>query len=205
MRGQYRKHHPDWQILISHAPGPDPWVKADPVNAAIEATDAEFVLVADADVWCDGLAEALQALKDGARWAVPHTEVRRLDEEGSIAFMDGAKWVNLGVDRAPYIGVRGGGLVMARREVFQHVPMDPRYVGWGAEDMSLGLALNCLFGPCWRGKSVLIHLWHPPQERAHHKYGNPQSHQLYQRYHAARRDPDMMASLLAEIHPLRNR
>lgn len=179
-------------------------MKADPVNAAVEATSAEYVLIADADVWCDGLSEALQALRDGAEWAVPHTEVRRLDEDGSEAYMAGAMWQKQGVDRVPYIGIPGGGLVMARRETFLAVPMDPRFIGWGGEDMSLGIALQCLVGGRWRGKATLIHLWHPPAPRMTHKHGNAEGKALHARYLAARRDPDLMAELMEEIHVYRN-
>lgn len=202
IRDKYRAQHPDWKIV--RVLGPDPWVKAEPVNAAAEMIGSEIVVVADADVWCEELSLAVEAVKDGAPWATPHRPVRRLTEESTLKYMAGTPWQRLPLARRPYAGVPGGGLVVTTRDALQNVPMDPRYVGWGQEDQSWGLALHCLLGPRWMGKGTLIHLWHPPLPRMDHRYGNPAGKALYDRYLAARRDPDQMALLLEEVYVYRS-
>ena len=42
---------------------------------------------------------------------------------------------------------------------------DPRFVGWGGEDTSLGAALTTLVGPPARLEASVWHLWHPGPNR----------------------------------------
>lgn len=154
----------------------------------IRSSDAEIVVVADADVWTDGLSAAVTAVKDGAPWAMPHTEVHRLSKDGR------------GLAQEPYRGALGGGIVVAPRQTLLDIPLDPRFVGWGQEDHSWGLALTTLAGIPWRGEATLTHFWHPPQERITRKYGSVESKALYLRYvTAARTDPRAMRDLIEEI------
>lgn len=201
VREQYRTHHPDWQIIL--APGPKPWCKAEAVGPAIDATDAEVVVVADADCWSEGIGKAVTALSD-APWAVPHTTVYRLSEEGTADLLRGGTWKSQPLDQRPYRGVAAGGIVVAARETFQAIPLDPRFIGWGQEDISHSIALYCLLGRPWRGEAPLIHLWHPPQPRMNRKVGSREGWALYRRYLAAKRDPNLMAQLLKEAHVHRN-
>lgn len=68
----------------------------------------------------------------------------------------------------------------------------------GQEDSSWAIGLETLVGPAWRGKAPLIHLWHPPQERWNRRHGSRESRDLYRRYQAARRDPNLMRALIQE-------
>lgn len=92
----------------------------------------------------------------------------------------------------------GGGMIVARRETLLEVPLDSRYVGWGQEDESHALALNCLAGMPWRGDAHLIHLWHPPAKRQTRRKGSRRSWELFKRYRAAASDPVAMRALLKE-------
>jgi hypothetical protein len=179
--------------------GGDPWIKADAVLPALLESAAEIVIVADADVWCDGLPAAVEAIEDGAPWAVPHATVHRLDEEGSRRYMAGESFEGLPLDRRPYRGVMGGGYVVAPRETLLEVPLDPRFVGWGQEDLSWALALTTLAGGRWRGRAPLVHLWHPPQQRLSMKIGSKAGRALWKRYQAAANDPAAMRDLIGEI------
>jgi hypothetical protein len=84
----------------------------------VERSSADVIVLADADVWTDGIPAAVKAVEDGAAWAVPHQLVRRLDENGGEA-------------ERPYVGIEGGGVVVAPREVILSCPLDVRFVGWG--------------------------------------------------------------------------
>lgn len=98
---------------------------------AIESSDAEVIVVADADVLCDGLPAAVSAVQGGAPWARPHNSVHRLSETGTDALLAEDSWQEHPLEQRPYAGLDGGGIVVARKEVIQAIPLDPRFVGWG--------------------------------------------------------------------------
>jgi hypothetical protein len=196
VRARYAEHHPDWELI--EAPGPDPWCKAAAVIPAIERTTADVVVVADADVWCDELAAAVDAVHAGEAWAIPHLLVHRLSAAGTAAVVAGAGWRGQDLAEPRYAGLRGGGIVVGHRDLLLSVPLDRRFVGWGQEDESWALALECLLGPPWRGNAPLLHLWHSPQPRMNRRYGSTKSRQLRRRYGRAGLDPSMMRALIEE-------
>lgn len=183
-----------------------PWVKAELVNRGIEQARSEVVVVADADVWAEGLRAAIEWVQERGAWAIPHRGVYRLTEAGTAAYrgnqgaMDAAE---MGLEQDPYLGYEGGGIVVARRELLLEIPMDPRFVGWGGEDFAWGTALRTLAGPPLRVKYPLIHLYHPPQERMNRKHGSPAGRRLARRYDAAKNDPDRMRALIEEVRDVR--
>lgn len=199
IRERYASAHPDWDLVEASAPD-GPWCKGAAVAPVIEASDAEVVVVADADAWCEGLERAVYAVVCGlAAWGMPHRKVHRLDEDATAAVFAGEPWEEQSsFTQRPYEGVWGGGIVVGRRDVFLDVPLDPRYVLWGQEDTSWAVALQCLHGPGWRGDAPLLHLFHPPQDRETRQRGSKESWALFQRYRKARRDPQAMRELLEE-------
>lgn len=189
---------PRYGCPVTEALGGEPWVKAEAVNPAVEASSADIVVVADADVWVDELDEAVERVRAGAPWATPHGRVFRLSERGTANYMAGEPWDQQELDQRPYKGLAGGGVIVAHREVLSSVPMDPRFVGWGGEDESWGRALSCLVGPPWRGQGHLVHLWHPPQARESRRFGSQDGWRLTRRYMTARHDPRQMGTLIEE-------
>jgi hypothetical protein len=129
---------------------------------------------------------------------MPHSAVHRLTESSTTRYMAGASHEGLALTQRAYKGWEGGGYVVARRETLLDVPLDPRFVGWGAEDESWALALRTLKGPPWRGKEPLIHLFHPPQERMSRRWGSVESKALHRRYLNARNDEQAMRRLIEE-------
>lgn len=127
----YRERHPGWSVITGRCTGEGPWSKGLAVLDGLAQTNANVVIVADADVWCDGLADAVTAVQAGASWAVPHTSVHRLNPEATAAVLRGADWNNQPLDQRPYRGIFGGGYVVAHRGVIHSIPPDPRYTGWG--------------------------------------------------------------------------
>lgn len=181
------------------APGGEPWSKGEAVMPAIAASKAEIVVVCDADVLPNGLEEAVRAVRNGSAWARPHSSVVRLSREGTGAYMAGEPWNSHPLDRKPYPGLDGGGVVVAPRKTLLEIPMDPRFTGWGNEDWAWGFALTTFLRKPWRGIHPLIHLWHPSEPRdVNRKDGSPENQALWQRYHDARSNPDRMRQLLEE-------
>jgi hypothetical protein len=198
---RYERERPDWRVTVAETQG-QPWVKALAAMPAVERSDAEIVVLSDSDVWCDRIADAVAAVADGALWAIPHSAVHRLSEQGTAAVLAGEPWKGQPLAERPYRGLEGGGIVVARRETLLDCPMDARFTGWGREDSALGMALFTLHGPPWRSSSPLVHLFHPPQRRVGRKRGNPQTEALFRRYIHARRDKAAMRALLDEIAAL---
>jgi hypothetical protein len=188
-------------------PGVDHWVKALAVRNAIGDSDAEILVVADADVWSDGVPEAIARVQAGAPWAIPHKLLYRLSPASTakvLAGTDPQPGIELDPDeptarRNEGYGARpGGGIVVLRRDVYDDCPLDPRFVGWGHEDEAWALALNRLHGGPCRLAAPMWHLWHPPQPRLTRGHGSEASAALYRRYDRARNDPDAMRALIDE-------
>jgi hypothetical protein len=200
-----------------------PWCKANAVSSGVtvargldavgddvlvDVSGDDVLVVHDADCWSDGLAEAIDAVATGrAQWAIPHSDVHRLTPEATAEVLAG-KDPDVGMPLVPhhegghcrpYRGVPGGGIVVLARDAYEHVPLDPRFLGWGGEDEAWGLALNALLGEPWRGDAPLWHLWHPPQSRLNRHVGSDTSHALLTRYQYAAKDgPEAMRALVDE-------
>lgn len=183
-----------------------PWCKAAAVADGLTRTTADVVIVSDADVWCDGITDAV-AQVDAHGWAVPHRLVHRLSADSTAAVLAGSDWHGLPLsrdnarDRRPYEGYRAGGIVVLRRDVIDTVPLDRKFVGWGGEDEAWSMALTLLIGEPWQGDADLVHLWHPPQQRMTRTRGSRDSQGLLAAYRRARRSPEEMRALVEEGRP----
>jgi hypothetical protein len=155
--------------------------------------------VCDADVWCDGLDEAFAAVRDGAAWAVPHGKVHRLTPQATEAVYESGLLAGE-LEQRPYLGHAGGGIVVLSRELWEQVPIDPRFVGWGREDDAWAKALTTLAGKPWRADHPLWHLWHPPQDRPSRTRGSRPTERLWQQYRTA--DRQRIETLIAEARKL---
>jgi hypothetical protein len=199
LKARYEARFPRWEVICGEG-NPGAWCKAEAVMPALRNAPSDVVVIADSDCWSDGLESAVRAVTVGAaEWAMPHKTVYRLTELATHQFIGGESGLGVEVERRPYEGVWGGGIVVAHRDTFLSVPLDPRFKGPGQEDESWGLALWTLAGPGWRGKEPLTHLWHPPLPRLSPRRGSVASWELYRRYALANRKPDEMRALLAEF------
>jgi hypothetical protein len=187
-----------------------PWRKAEAVRRALTGSNADVLVVADGDVWCDGIGEAIALAADGTPWVIPHRRVHRLTREATRDVLGGVEpnvempVCHSEVITVPYTGVPGGGIVVVRREVYERCPLDPRFAGWGQEDEAWGQALTALYGRPAPLDYPLWHLWHPPQPLAGKPKDKPDpSMVLYGRYEKARKQArrdggESMRALLAE-------
>jgi hypothetical protein len=188
----YSRSHP-WEVLIGQCVGP--WSKADAVADALRRTDADTLVIADADLWVspESLTEAVEQAQTHS-CGIPHEAVHRLDQPATLAHYAG-HWLPA-YDRKPYVGIPGGGVVAVRREVYEDCPLDPRFTGWGGEDVSWGLALWTLHGRWWRGDADLWHLYHPTARVG--RVGGRESEQLATAYSRAFNKPDRMRAIVEE-------
>lgn len=171
-----------------------PWIKALAVQDAIDQTDDDVLVVADADVWCDGLPEAIDRITSRPV-VIPHGKVLRLTQRGTMQYMAGERWPEVAEEHR---GMAGGGIVILTRDTWDRVPLDPRFAGWGQEDSSWATALTAITGKLCRFSHPLIHLWHPPQPRLNRATGTAENRALEARYLDCERDPVRMQALLDE-------
>lgn len=203
MLRRYASAHPSWEVVVASDELDGGWSKGLAVARATCRAAGDILVVSDGDVWCDDLGPAVAAVTAGVAWAMPHDPVRRLDQEATIRVLAGADpdW-DMALERPQYHGVRGGGLVVVPRAAMAEAPMDPRFRGWGGEDIAWGDALRAVVGQPWRGQgqAVLWHLWHPPETRMSPYVGSLESKELGLRYRRARRRPLEAGVLVAEAH-----
>lgn len=192
-----------WPVTLCIPTPPDTeWCKAAAVANGLATTDADILVIADADVWCAETREAIAAVEAGATWAVPHIGISRATEAATGAVLAGSHPDQLppeALEEPSYRAHLGGGIVVIRRDAYERVPLDPRFIGWGREDDSWGLALKTILGRPAHFRGRLWHLWHPPQERPSRAHGSAANEALYQRYRAANHDPARMAALIEEV------
>ena len=179
------------------ATGDLPFNKARTFMPAVKRSSAEIIVMHDADVWTPGLERAVHIVSNGAAWAIPHWFVHRLSREATIKFVGGGGEGG-DLSRPPYVGMAGGGILVARRDTMLDIPMDPRFESWGQEDESWAMALWCLLGAPWRGEAPLVHLWHPLEPRHGQRMGTQAGWNLRNRYAQVRYDLPGMKDLLAE-------
>lgn len=197
-----------YEVIEGTCPEDGPWNKGIAVGDGIERASHDLIVVADADVWCDGVPAAVNAVNEGkAQWAIPHHLVKRLTPPATDEVLATGDWPRVRTsftyaDR-PYIGHPGGGVVVLTRATWETAPLDPRFAGWGQEDNSWALALRLLCGREWRGVEDLWHLWHAPQSRMNRTTGSSAGASLYRRYWAARNSVRTMTALIAETRPAR--
>lgn len=203
--GWWREHFPRWDMITATC-GDGPWCKATAVANAAASTQAPILVVADADVICEQVGVAVRAVDAGAVWAIPHRPVYRLSEEATAAVHAGAPFPDAAMPPRRtldtvadfHTGAAGGGMVVLARSTWERVPMDPRFLGWGQEDLAWGRALAVMAGIPWRAGAPLWHLWHPPAPRESRTVGSAENVALYQRYRRAH-SVEAMRALLAEI------
>jgi hypothetical protein len=202
----WARTHPDWQVVVGTCQGP--WVKAYAIADALTRATGDVLVLADADVICDGVGEAVRQVAHGtAPWAIPHHEVRRLSRRATEVVLAGTSPSPSmgGLDQRPYRGVEGGGMVVLPRGDYEQVPLDPRFQGWGQEDSAGGVAWRTLLGKPWRGQGTLWHLWHPPAPRLNRHVGSQDGWALYVRYeYAAKSGPGAVRRLISEFEPIRS-
>lgn len=164
------------------------WRKAVAVDDAYLQSTGDVLVVADADVWCDDIDQAVADVAAGRICSVPHTMVRRLTDQATADVLNGAPLTNaLPLEERPYIGRVGGGILVLQRHVWELAPIDVRFAGWGQEDEAWCIALAKTWGMPQRHEAHLWHLWHPPQPRRNRAIGSAASFDLFAAYADKRR------------------
>lgn len=204
VRDWYREHHPDFEVRIGELTGRT-WRKGDAVQEALEASRGWTLVIADGDVVVEPslLEEAVELVRDGVPWVVPHELVHRLDEATTRRVLEDGpadcSFEDRELIRNPYKGFPGGGLLVVDRSDYEAsggIPAD--FQGWGAEDEALATILDSLVGPHIRLGGDLFHLYHDPGRRTRHP-AYQRNRRLFRILNRLAPDPDALYEALIAI------
>lgn len=162
-----------------------------------EIPDHGGLIVADADAlvaetW---IRRAMALVEAGAAWVQPHSIVVRMTPRATTRVLHGA-WPNR---EAPSMMAPpgGGAIVLSRWAWNRSGGIDPRFHGWGGDDISWARALDALAGPGVRLGGTLFHLWHRPSRRRAGNRGSLENEAIAAQYLEARDDEAAMRSVIA--------
>ena len=233
-----RDHLPEAEIIIGRDKSserrcwrkhPRPFSKARAVNNAFKRTHGDIIVILDADAYIDTkvleqVAARLRAQRSigNRRWFVPFTHLYRLTKDFTDQILrsdPSDPLVPLSPPRPSTIestegsgplNIFGAMCIVLPREAFDAVGgMDPRFIGWGGEDLAFAQALDTIWGPMQTTANDIYHLWHPritaPGDgpdwtvKMWAGQGGPGANNwLSAQYQRAYRDPNEMARILRD-------
>jgi hypothetical protein len=202
VRAWWEQAHPQWPVTLGTYQQPlGLWRKGAAVSRGGPWRDHMVMVVADADVICPQVADAVAAVRKAGGWAVPHHRVAWLSKAATAEALHSSRLPAIPTGRqmrreiaTVEPAVLGGGVVVTTGRLLREVPIDPRFAGAADEDRAWALALCRLAGLPWQGTGMLRHLWHPrPPEVS----GSLERATLHDRYQTAI-TPDLMRSLALE-------
>jgi hypothetical protein len=227
---QYWEHAlPEAEIVLGDAPG-EPFSKTCAVNSAFRQSTGDVLVMIDADCYVDAaviLHCAAEIRKGRERtprepvWFVPYKHLFRLtrvstlyliasDPDNPFQFPVPPADDEVGPTNGSGFGHWFGALIQIfPREAFELVGgMDPRFRGWGGEDVAFVLLLDTLFGVHRLTSNQVLTLWHTVQAKPG---TNPNLLRVWEgqtdprknwtiagRYRKALRDPAAMRAISAE-------
>lgn len=133
--------------------------RAGAFNAGAEQASADVLVFADADVipGPGAVDEAVRIATQNDCTVYPYTNYVRLTQDATRALLDGGwagefEWT---IDNSV------GALFVVKRSLYLEAGgCDPRFVGWGFEDVAWAVQSALLFGENQRVQGNLLHLWH---------------------------------------------
>lgn len=166
IRERWAKILPEAEIVFGTDDGGVPFSKTTAVNDAFLKSTGEVLVVTDADTWADedavraGIAEAMKT----QRLVIPWRKSYRLRERDSKDLLSGRPMTPsmLAVAEPGPEPQTGGMLLIISRSAFERVNgMDPRFRGWGYEDVSFVRCCDTLLGRKTIIDGRAYALWHP--------------------------------------------
>lgn len=210
----WKDNVPDVEICVAEDDGTEPFSKTQAVNMAYAKATGDVFVVADADSFMEpkALANAIRVARQTGRLVVPWKRVLRLSEKDSKAQLRRHKNLIEMTDEVVErcfespIPETAGTLFVIRRDAFERVQgMDPRFRGWGHEDVAFARACHTILGPTMYGSDDVISLYHPrPTGTKGRVWDNDDGNRnlpLAQAYVLAYQHPWKMQQLVDE-HPL---
>jgi hypothetical protein len=220
---------PAAEIVLGDAPGV-PFSKTCALNAAFRRSTGDVIVLLDADCYIEAavITDCAHEIRQGRErvpvepvWFIPYRHLFRLTGDATLTliasdpadpypFLSPPDIIDIGPSSGSGFGHWFGALIQIMpREAFQLVHgMDPRFRGWGGEDVAFVLTLDTLFGPHRLTVNQVLTLWHSVQSAPD---TNPNLLRVWEgqvdprknwtmagKYRKAFRDPRKMRALIDE-------
>lgn len=198
---------PDAQVIIAPDDGVDPFNKSMALNSAALLSDADVLVLLDADTWCDvpTMERAIESAWRTRRLILPGRVAHRLRQpisEGIMALPVSSPFPVVPPAQIEQSVRPVGFLHVIRRDSFEQVNgYDERFRGWGGEDTAFLNATDVLLGHRLRLNGSLWSLWHPrPRDNGRRVWAGQtdRNMNLLRKYAGARGNPDRMRVLVDE-------
>lgn len=166
VRDRWERERPDWPIFEGHHDD-GPFNRSAAINAAAEAAgDWTVAIIADGDTFAGtSQAEAaVEAADSTGKIVFGYHRYCYLSRAGSDRVMAGyaGSWERF--IEWSHLNACSGMVVVARRLWDKVGGFDPKFVGWGEEDIAFSMACQALAGDHLRVSGDVWHLWHPVSE-----------------------------------------
>lgn len=196
LRHRYRSLLPEATVIIGTSTQ-EPFNRSEARNNAFRASNADTLLIADADTVFqpEAIRGAVRLLGNGAPWVIPYREqagyyslsqtaTKRIFEsppESDVPEpVDEDDWEHKHASPADPLPSWAGMLVLPRAAWEKVGGYDEGFIGWGWEDLAFRTALDRLVGPHRRiQNSYVLHLWHERSEADN--FGQPHIKQNQER------------------------
>lgn len=211
---RWQAHFPEAEIVVATDKRSGPFSKAQAVNNAHREATGDMFVIADSDSWCD-MPQVVAGLHYAAKLEVlvmPWTSAHRLAEQDSIELRASdpsaphpvtPAIVGRADDYRPSPSTAAMVLCITRESFERIGGFDPRFIGWGAEDVAFGLACDTLLGRkhIMPGVAYALHHDRPRDDNGRRIWhADPGTHnvELADRYWSARGNREAMLALCAE-------
>lgn len=213
---RWRFQFPDAELVVGTDPEGIPFSKSIAVNHAYRQATGDVFIIADADSWCEPghIKRAINYALSKGVMVVPWVNAYRLTKKHSVQIlkMDPAttdpvsQEMRRGIEDYTPAPSTAAMVVVITRDDFERVGgFDPRFKGWGAEDVSFALACRTLVGNTKIMLGESFALWHQRprvnQRRVWEKDNGEHNAALGQLYWDALGKVHAMTSL-CQAHPL---
>lgn len=185
----------------------DPFTRGHALNELAAASDAEVLILADADtVVTADLASFAQSADFDGRWYIGYGRGRywSLSPHATKLLLEADPGCELRKPRPDEViavtdGAVSGCLILSHKAFDRVSGFDRRFQGWGSEDFAFLAAMDTLWGLHTRLDSDAIHLWHPHLEVQRFEQPHfPANEALCQRYLSLLGQREAMRALVAE-------
>jgi hypothetical protein len=223
LRRYWQRQLPEAEIIMGRSKG-KVFSKTEAVNHAARKAHGRIFVILDSDCYIDAavIRRCADDIEESQRrghplWFIPYRALYRLTEEKTMWLLKRKPGRRIQVTSPPpddevestlgsMHGRRYGALIqIVSRDAFELVNgMDPRFRGWGGEDVSFARAVDTLYGEHKTTDNDVLHMWHEKIGSTYfnRKWGGqdkaePNKH-LATRYSKATGDRDRMRALVDE-------